>query len=139
MSKIPAVSYIRMSSSKQEASPDQQRKAISEYAAGRDYEIVEEYFDSGVSGDDTEKRVAFQRMIVDAQAGKFKVILCWDQDRFGRGFGCRGPCSSRAVLWRSTRMLSKSRSVFCAETEVVMRCKSRTGSVFKNVRVMLTS
>ena len=35
--------------------------------------------------DATEKRVAFQQMIRDAEEkGDFAVILCWDQDRFGR-------------------------------------------------------
>ena len=38
----------------------------------------------GISGDATEKRKAFQKMIADADRGEFSAILCWDQDRFGR-------------------------------------------------------
>src|SRR5262249_28096710 len=33
----------------------------------------------------TEKRLQFQKMLNDAkEVGDFQVILCWDQDRFGR-------------------------------------------------------
>jgi len=39
----------------------------------------------GISGDATEKRLDFQRMIADASGRRdFEAILCWDQDRFGR-------------------------------------------------------
>jgi site-specific DNA recombinase len=80
-----AVSYIRMSSDMQEASPDQQRAEVAKLATKHGYKIIREYFDKGISGDATEKRVDFQRMIKDAdEKGDFAVILCWDQDRFGR-------------------------------------------------------
>ena len=36
------------------------------------------------SGDATEKRLQFQQMIRDAEAGHFKAIVAWDQDRSGR-------------------------------------------------------
>jgi len=82
---IPAVSYIRMSSDLQEASPDQQRKEVDKLAAKLGYRLVREYFDEGISGDATEKRKDFLRMVKDAEEkGDFAAILCWDQDRFGR-------------------------------------------------------
>lgn len=81
----PAVSYIRMSSDLQEASPDQQRAEVVKLAGKHGYKIIREYFDEGISGDATEKRIDFQRMIKDAEEkGDFAAILCWDQDRFGR-------------------------------------------------------
>ena len=81
----PAVCYIRMSSDLQEASPDQQRAEVVKLAAKHGYKIIREYFDEGISGDATEKRIDFQRMIKDAEEkGDFAAILCWDQDRFGR-------------------------------------------------------
>jgi site-specific DNA recombinase len=81
----PAVSYIRMSSDLQEASPDQQRAEVVKLAGKHGYKIIREYFDEGISGDATEKRLDFQRMIKDAEEkGDFAAILCWDQDRFGR-------------------------------------------------------
>ena len=82
--KIPAVSYVRMSSDKQDASPQQQREELAKLAERNGYRILREYFDDGISGDATEKRTQFQRMIADAEKGDFKAILCWDQDRFGR-------------------------------------------------------
>ena len=54
-------------------------------AKARSYKIIRDYRDDGVSGDDTEKRKDFQRMIRDAgEKGDFEVVLCWNQDRFGR-------------------------------------------------------
>ena len=81
----PAVAYIRMSSDRQEASPDQQRDEVTKLAKRKGFQIIREYFDEGISGDATEKRKDFQRMVRDAEdKGDFAAILCWDQDRFGR-------------------------------------------------------
>ena len=82
---IPVVAYVRMSSDKQEASPEQQRKAIRDGTAKQNRLILREYLDSAISGDKTEKRAEFQRMIQDATSrGDFKEVWVWDQDRFGR-------------------------------------------------------
>ena len=82
---VPAVGYIRMSSGKQEASPEQQRAEIIKLAKRMGYRIVRWYSDEAISGDATEKRKDFQRMIRDAQnKGDFCAILCWDMSRFGR-------------------------------------------------------
>jgi DNA invertase Pin-like site-specific DNA recombinase len=81
----PAVAYYRMSTDKQETSIPEQREAVQSYAKKHGYRIVREYKDEGISGDATEKRLQFQRMRIDAgERGDFRVILCWDQDRFGR-------------------------------------------------------
>jgi site-specific DNA recombinase len=81
---IPAVVYYRMSTDKQDASITQQRIAVEKYAKEHGYRIVREYIDEGISGDATEKRFEFQRMIRDAAGGTFQAIIVWDQDRFGR-------------------------------------------------------
>lgn len=81
---IAAVGYVRMSTDKQETSPEQQKQEIQAYAAKHGYNVLRWYVDLGISGDKTEKRVQFQQMITDAEDGRFKAILCWDQDRFGR-------------------------------------------------------
>ena len=81
---VPSVGYIRMSSDKQEASPEQQRSEVKELADQGGYRILRWYTDEGVSGDNTEKRIQFKRMIRDAERKEFQAILCWDQDRFGR-------------------------------------------------------
>jgi site-specific DNA recombinase len=79
-----AAGYIRMSSPQQETSPEQQRREIIELAKRKGYDIVCWYVDRGISGDEIEKRPDFRQMLQDAQDGQFDVILCWDQDRFGR-------------------------------------------------------
>lgn len=61
-----------------------QRASLIRYASERNYTVVREYVDEGISGDATEKRVGFLRMLADVALGDFSLILCWDQDRFGR-------------------------------------------------------
>lgn len=78
------VLYLRVSTEKQDTSIADQRAALKKAAKDRRYTVVREYVDDGISGDATEKRLAFQRMIADSAAGDFDLILCWDQDRFGR-------------------------------------------------------
>ena len=81
----PAVGYIRMSTDKQEDSPEQQKAEINKLAKRERYRIIRWYEDHGISGAKTHKRPKFRRMIRDAEErGDFKAILCWDQDRFGR-------------------------------------------------------
>ena len=80
----PAVAYYRMSSDRQETSIPAQAVAVERLAAERGYRIVREYRDEGISGDATEKRLGFRSMMADCGKGEFAVILCWDQDRFGR-------------------------------------------------------
>lgn len=78
------VLYLRMSKDTQDTSIADQRAAVTKHAAERGYRIIGEYVDEGISGDATEKRQAFQRLVADAVKKKFDLILCWDQDRFGR-------------------------------------------------------
>jgi DNA invertase Pin-like site-specific DNA recombinase len=73
-----------MSTAKQEDSIDRQRSQVEPYAVKQGYQIVREYIDEGIAGDEITKRKDFQRMLRDAQAGHFKAILCDDKDRFGR-------------------------------------------------------
>jgi DNA invertase Pin-like site-specific DNA recombinase len=82
--QILACTCIRMSSSQQEASPEQQRAALLQLAAKHNARVVAEYFDEGISGIATDRRRGFQQMLEDAKAGRFKLILAWDQDRFSR-------------------------------------------------------
>jgi site-specific DNA recombinase len=81
---ILAVAYYRMSSDKQDTSIDEQRREVEAWAESNGYKIIRDYVELGISGDSTNKRKAFQRLIADAETGDFQAIVCWDQDRFGR-------------------------------------------------------
>jgi DNA invertase Pin-like site-specific DNA recombinase len=86
-SLVPAVGYVRRSSDSesQGTSIPDQIKHVQKYADEKGYRIIRWYTDDAVSGDATEKRLDFLRMIQDAtELGDFKAILCWDQARFGR-------------------------------------------------------
>lgn len=66
-----------------------QRKLLYAYIRSHEeftgYEVLE-YFDDGVSGTGFENRREFQRMLADAQAGKFECLLVKDFSRFGRDY-----------------------------------------------------
>ena len=79
-----AVLYLSMSSDKQETSIDDQRAELHTYAKKHGYVIVGEYLDEAISGDDTERRTGFLQMREDTKSRRFDLVLCWDQDRFGR-------------------------------------------------------
>lgn len=82
---VGVVGYVRRSTQKQEKSLADQRREIERYAARHGYTILRWFEDDGISGDATEKRTAFQAMHREATNGRdFDIILCWDQDRFGR-------------------------------------------------------
>lgn len=84
-SLVPAAGYIRVSTDKQEDSPEQQRAEILKLAEREGFQVIRWYDDYAISGAKTLKRPGFLQLIEDAKSGKyFKAILCWDQDRFGR-------------------------------------------------------
>jgi site-specific DNA recombinase len=73
-----------MSTNKQEDSPERQRSQITPYADHKGYEVVREYLDEGIAGDQLGKRKQFVQLLKDAERGHFDVILCDDKDRFSR-------------------------------------------------------
>lgn len=81
---IPAAGYIRMSSDKQEHSPERQRAEIEKLASREGFAIVEWYQDSGMTGTESAKRAGFQKMIADANAGRWKAVLLHEQSRLSR-------------------------------------------------------
>ena len=79
-----AVIYARYSSSAQnDASIEQQVEACQRYAAGKGLTILETYSDRAMSGR-TDKRPSFQKMMKDAQLGKFACVIAWKSSRMGR-------------------------------------------------------
>jgi DNA invertase Pin-like site-specific DNA recombinase len=76
-----AAIYCRVSTSDQ--SVEMQTRDLHRLAGSRGFEIVKEYCDEGVSGAKSS-RPALDRMLADAEAGKFQVVLIWRLDRLGR-------------------------------------------------------
>lgn len=91
-----AAIYIRTSSERQaeKASPQAQEQDSRDYCKGKGYKVVEVYRDleryrvgrrlvepSGTRND----RPAYKRMLADASAGRFDVIIAWREDRLYRG------------------------------------------------------
>ena len=54
------------------------------YAAAHGMEILEIYADRHISGKSVVGRAEFQRMVHDAERGKFDAVIVWKVDRFGR-------------------------------------------------------
>lgn len=80
----PAAIYARYSSHNQkDASIEQQVDQATKYAADLGLEIVAVYADRAVSGK-TDRRPNFQRMMRDAENGKFRVLVAWKSNRIGR-------------------------------------------------------
>lgn len=84
-----AAAYIRVSTDEQvEYSPDSQLKSIRQYAKSHNYIVPDEYvfIDEGISGKNTKKRPAFNKMIGTAKLKPkpFDAILLWKFSRFAR-------------------------------------------------------
>ena len=76
-----AALYARCSTSEQTV--DLQLDALRDYAKAREFEIVEEYVDEGVSGVKA-KRPALDRLLADAHRRRFDTVLVWKLDHLGR-------------------------------------------------------
>ena len=73
--------YARVSTVGQD--PEVQLVALRAHAAQRDWQVVEEFVDRGVSGA-KERQRALDRLMKTAWAGQFHVVLVWRFDRFAR-------------------------------------------------------
>lgn len=79
-----AVIYARYSSSGQrEESIVGQLRDCRAYAERNGLTVLQEYTDSALTGT-SDKRPAFQQMIVDSKKRRFDVVLVWKIDRFAR-------------------------------------------------------
>lgn len=74
--------YARVSTSGGQ-SVDMQLLDLRELAKRRDFELVGEYCDEGVSGSQ-ESRPALDALLRDARRRKFDAVLVWKLDRLGR-------------------------------------------------------
>lgn len=102
--------YIRVSTSEQKMhglSLEAQVQALEHYAELHNLKIVEWYKDEGVSARKLiKKRKELQRMIHDAQKGKFKRIIFIKLDRYFRSVAeyheCQKILDTAGVTWTAT-------------------------------------
>ena len=100
--------YVRVSSQEQKLhglSIDAQKQKLIEYAEKHNLKIVEWYMDEGVSATrPIAKRPELQRMVYDAQRGRFKRIIFIKLDRFFRSVAEYHACMKliEPVIWTAT-------------------------------------
>ena len=100
--------YVRVSTQEQKLhglSLDAQKMKLTEYAEAHNMRIVEWYVDEGVSARKLiRKRPELQRMIQDAEKGKFERIIFIKLDRFFRSVAEYHECMKRIspVVWTTT-------------------------------------
>lgn len=82
-----AVTYCRVSSlqQKRDATIETQIATNEEYCRNTELSLEDRYYDDGISGTlPFEERPEGKRLLEDARAGKFKVLVIYDLDRLGR-------------------------------------------------------
>ena len=100
--------YVRVSTQEQKLhglSLDAQKAKLTEYAEKNNMKIVEWYVDEGVSGRKLiRNRPELQRMIQDAEKGRFERIIFIKLDRFFRSVAEYHECMKRIspVIWSTT-------------------------------------
>jgi len=75
--------YMRVSTKGHGQNTDTQALALREYAQRRGFQIVGEYRDEGISGS-KDSRPALDRLMKDARARKFDMVIVARFDRFAR-------------------------------------------------------
>jgi DNA invertase Pin-like site-specific DNA recombinase len=87
---LRAAAYYRMSSARQEDSIERQESQVRPYVGPKEpagpprYYLVQEYDDRAIAGDVHDRRPGFQRLLRDAKAGLFDVIVMDEWARLSR-------------------------------------------------------
>ncbi len=85
--KLNVAAYCRVSTDKDDQANSlvSQRQFFEEYIQRNpNWDLVEVYYDEGISGTSMKKREAFNRMIADAKDGRIDYILTKEVSRFAR-------------------------------------------------------
>jgi len=80
---MKVAAYARVSTNNHHQDPEVQLRDIREYCTRKGWELTEEYVDKGISGTKIS-RPELNRLMLDAEAKKFGVVLVWKFDRFAR-------------------------------------------------------
>src|ERR1700730_3781389 len=96
--KVIAAVYSRVSTVGHGQDPAMQTRELTDYCQRRGWEIYGSYVDNGVSGK-KDSRPALNRLMEDAHARRFDVVVCWRFDRFSRSVShlCRALETFRAI------------------------------------------
>lgn len=100
--------YVRVSTTEQKMhglSIESQKQKLADYAEAHNMKIVEWYIDEGVSArKPIAKRPELQRMVQDAEKGRFKRIIFIKLDRFFRSLAEYHEAMKRIdpVIWTAT-------------------------------------
>jgi DNA invertase Pin-like site-specific DNA recombinase len=81
--KLLAAIYSRVSTVGHGQDPAVQTRELTEYCERRGWQVFDLYVDNGVSGR-KDSRPALNRLMGDAHARRFDVVVCWRFDRFSR-------------------------------------------------------
>ncbi|HWY57929.1 MAG TPA: recombinase family protein [Terriglobales bacterium] len=81
--KLLAAVYSRVSTVGHGQDPAMQTRELVEYCQRRGWEVYACYVDNGVSGK-KDSRPELNRLMTDAHARRFDVVVCWRFDRFSR-------------------------------------------------------
>jgi DNA invertase Pin-like site-specific DNA recombinase len=111
---IRAVAYYRTSTTRQEASIDEQRQWAHRVAPDRGVRLVNEFEDFGVPGDEVKHRPGLRALFryceEENDAGRpVAAIVVWDRDRFSRADSITtNACIYRLMEAGVSRMLTSS-------------------------------
>ncbi|GAT74848.1 resolvase domain protein [Microbacterium sp. HM58-2] len=108
MTLVPAASYARIS--EKVATRDKvadQHVQNERHATTRGYKIVARYTDDGISALGHKERPGFERMLADAEAGAFAVIVATEEERLARNveekLELHAACEVAGVVWDTSR------------------------------------
>jgi DNA invertase Pin-like site-specific DNA recombinase len=83
MKQLRAVFYVRVSKAKGQQDPEMQLNDLRPFAAARGWQLLADPYVDRLTGS-VEARPALNRLMSDAQARKFDVVVVWKLDRFAR-------------------------------------------------------
>jgi DNA invertase Pin-like site-specific DNA recombinase len=73
-----------MSDLRQDASIERQKEGVRPYAKQKYGQLLAEYQDEGIPGDEFDRRSGFHQLLRDAQAGQFNVLVVDEPSRLSR-------------------------------------------------------
>lgn len=79
-----AAIYLRVSTSGNGQTEDNQRRELRAFLENEEYELIEEYVDHESGRKGRKERDAFNQMFEAAEKQKFDVLVFWSLDRFSR-------------------------------------------------------